>query len=526
MARSRKTMNKKIILNLCLIGALTAVAVGGTIAYFSDTETSVGNKFVAGKLNLKIDNTCHYNGKECMMVEPGYYVWQGTDEQCFCSWELKDLAGELFFNLLDVKPGDNGEDTVSLHIINNDAWVCAQVANLTSDDNGCELPESLMDATCGAGGGELKENLFFTIWEDTNCDNILDAGEQVLVDNQPAEEGVWPIADSNTGAGPLEGGQTYCLGVKWNVPIETSNIIQSDSLIGDVMFTAVQARHMESFKCSDLVGGEECSIPEDCSQYYIAPVCDSQSTCQGHRQDATCINGYCGFILVDDDSACGPSVLANDCGPSPDLFCNGNLNQEAPQCEFLCVSNEDCDDGLYCNGEEICGAGNICQGGTPPVGTDGFACTLDVCDEDLDAFVFTPNDELCNDGYFCTGNETCNPGNPLRDLFGCVAGTPPCAENVGDNDSDCSESCDETNDTCTANDPAGSFCNDGLYCNGTETCSAGVCANSSGDPCPGPDGDGDCSESCNETNDDCSSIDPDGCLCPGGLCISGVCTAY
>lgn len=410
-------MNRKIILSLCLISAIAALAIGGTIAYFSDTETSVGNKFVAGKLNLKIDNTCHYNGKECVMIEPGYYVWQGTQEQCFCSWELKDLAGELFFNLLDVKPGDNGEDTVSLHIDNNDAWVCAQVTNLISDDNGCDSPENKIDTTCGAGEGELKENIFFTIWEDTDCDNILDEGtpgycsgedpcpivsesdcrydpeisqlcqwidaipaEQILVDNQPAQEGVWPIADSNTGAGPLEGGQTYCLGVKWNVPIETSNIIQSDSLIGDVIFTAVQARHMESFKCSDLVGGGECSAPEDCTGYYIGPVCDYPATCQGHRQDATCINGDCGSILVDDDSGCSVSTLADDCGPYPAIFCNGALSQEAPQCANSCSSEEECDPSADC-------VGGICQLSCVP--------TTEICGDGLDNDCDGETDEGC-----------------------------------------------------------------------------------------------------------------------------------
>ena len=46
-------MNKKLIISLSVIGVIAAIAISGTIAYFSDTETSVGNRFVAGKLNLK-----------------------------------------------------------------------------------------------------------------------------------------------------------------------------------------------------------------------------------------------------------------------------------------------------------------------------------------------------------------------------------------------------------------------------------------------------------------------------------------
>ncbi len=255
-------MNKKILISLSVIGVVAAIAIGGTIAYFSDVETSVGNKFVAGKFNLKIDNTCEYNGKECVCIDgasPCY--WNGTpqttENQCFCTWQEKDLAGELYFNLLDVKPGDNGEDTISLHVDNNDAWMCAELANLASDDNGCESPENKLDETCGVGQGELQDNLFFTVWkddgvEDFACNNALDEGEQVLVNNQSAVSGYWPLADATTGTGPIPGDQTACFGVKWNVPISTSNIIQTDSLIGDVKFTAVQSRNMDDFKCSDL----------------------------------------------------------------------------------------------------------------------------------------------------------------------------------------------------------------------------------------------------------------------------------
>ena len=45
---------KKIILSLAIVGVVGAVAIGGTIAYFSDTETSTGNTFTAGTLDFNI----------------------------------------------------------------------------------------------------------------------------------------------------------------------------------------------------------------------------------------------------------------------------------------------------------------------------------------------------------------------------------------------------------------------------------------------------------------------------------------
>ncbi|MBW2527924.1 MAG: FG-GAP repeat protein [Deltaproteobacteria bacterium] len=71
--------------------------------------------------------------------------------------------------------------------------------------------------------------------------------------------------------------------------------------------------------------------------------------------------------------------------------------------------------------------------------------------------------------------------------------------------------------------PDGSACDDGIYCNGIETCNGGKCGSSTGDPCPGPDEDDDCSESCDEAARDCSAADHDGSSCPDGACHTGVC---
>ena len=60
-------MNKKILISLSIIGIVGAIAIGATIAYFSDTETSAGNIFVAGAMDLKVDHKfASYNGKDCI----------------------------------------------------------------------------------------------------------------------------------------------------------------------------------------------------------------------------------------------------------------------------------------------------------------------------------------------------------------------------------------------------------------------------------------------------------------------------
>jgi len=59
-------MNKKILISLTVIGVVAAIAIGGTIAYFNDTETSTGNIFIAGALDLKVDHLWQtYNDTTC-----------------------------------------------------------------------------------------------------------------------------------------------------------------------------------------------------------------------------------------------------------------------------------------------------------------------------------------------------------------------------------------------------------------------------------------------------------------------------
>jgi|GEM_PF-1872770 predicted ribosomally synthesized peptide with SipW-like signal peptide len=59
-------INKKIVASLATIAVVTAAGIGGTIAYFSSTQTSHGNIIKSGKIDLKIDHTWQsYNSLDC-----------------------------------------------------------------------------------------------------------------------------------------------------------------------------------------------------------------------------------------------------------------------------------------------------------------------------------------------------------------------------------------------------------------------------------------------------------------------------
>jgi len=180
-------MTKKILISLSIIGLVAAIVVGGTIAYFSDTETSTGNTFTAGSIDLTVDNTCYYNGMEC-----SGNTWGNTKEPCACTWGLDDLDGHIFFNFADLKPGDWGEDTISLHVTSNDAWSCANITLTENKENGMSEPESKVDTTWGEFGGELAQNLQFIWWADDG-DNVLEDDELVVVSDRGPVVGSDPV---------------------------------------------------------------------------------------------------------------------------------------------------------------------------------------------------------------------------------------------------------------------------------------------------------------------------------------------
>jgi len=287
-------MNKKIIISLGIIGLAAAIAIGATTAFFSDTETSTGNIITAGAIDLKIDNESYITNEEGVLVSSPN-----------TSWELNDLTNQLFFNFTDLKPGDIGEDTISLHVDNNDAWACSKITLTQNKENGMTEPEAKVDNTWGEFGGELAQNLYLLWWPDDG-DNVLEEDEAAIIPSnfreggemsgalvgvsllQLSESGSMTLSDSQynffTGAydaqggiPSLEGETNYYVGKAWcyggmtitplaqdsdTGPLDRISIIcdgaqvgnesQTDKVMGDIEFYAVQSRNNENFTCASL----------------------------------------------------------------------------------------------------------------------------------------------------------------------------------------------------------------------------------------------------------------------------------
>jgi hypothetical protein len=277
----------------------------------------------------------------------------------------------------------------------------------------------------------------------------------------------------------------------------------------------------------------QCSDDEDCLDTLF---CNGQEICSNGRCypgvppctfGETCFEaeGVCVPLLFPcvSDEECldvlycnGEETCGSDgrCEPgTPPCALGQTCDEQADECRFLgelCETNADCDDGLFCNGQEVCDG--ICYPGAPP-------CDFgETCDEEADecvALLFPcAGDAECDDGFFCNGLEFCSTNGD------CAPGPAPCA--LG-------ETCDEGQDACypPAQCQSSEECLDGIFCNGQEQCLDGVCVSG---PWPCAFGET-CSEAtgCVPLTSTCTASEDceDGFFCngdefcEGGLCFPG-----
>jgi len=103
----------------------------------------LGNQFTAGSIDLKV-------GDSAVVVNGPSGATQG--------WEPTDLTNEKFFDLNDLKPGDNGHDTIKIKVGSNPAWVCGEISNIRSTEETLTNPETKMQDTDAKG--EIDEQLY------------------------------------------------------------------------------------------------------------------------------------------------------------------------------------------------------------------------------------------------------------------------------------------------------------------------------------------------------------------------------
>lgn len=215
--------------------AVAFIAVGGTGAFFSDQEASVGNAFAAGAIDIAIGDITHdFDGDGSTTNQPGFSV-------------PEDNGNNIRFVLDDLKPLDEGEVSYRLSNRGNDAKVCAMVEENDNDENGLTDPES--DAgDSSASAGELQDFMSFQFGNDSGTLSDIsgqwfDAGD--LTAGATSDSSIGYCFGDYTGSGNCGEGSNSA----------NDNRAQTDIMTADITFEAVQTRNNDDFQCSDLNDG-------------------------------------------------------------------------------------------------------------------------------------------------------------------------------------------------------------------------------------------------------------------------------
>ncbi|MFC7046618.1 SipW-dependent-type signal peptide-containing protein [Halobacteriaceae archaeon GCM10025711] len=219
MVRKIDLSRRNLLAALGTIGAASALGGAGTLALFRDDEVFEGNELVAGELDLLIDWQQTYHGPLTSSAygTAGYpFVNAYPDDdgdgvqddvpQDFEIWaegegfdlddpesrkdaitefkeyfeDASDLTAPLI-QLHDVKPGDKGEITFSLHLFDNDGYIRMFGAETLDAENGQNEPELETEGKDTDGDGELDDEILVTVWYDDG-DNVLESDETVILE--------------------------------------------------------------------------------------------------------------------------------------------------------------------------------------------------------------------------------------------------------------------------------------------------------------------------------------------------------
>lgn len=283
-------------------------------------------------------------------------------------WDCNWAAGEVCLSLSTGLPCAVG---------NNDCKCTSCLCEATEDDANCDdtIPGVTTGAHCDPVGNEKV--CVADLPNGAECDEHTDCANKDWLGGEAAGRGNcrnWHCCDSLTGdcCGKPDGAGGYT-GDRDDCPVKP---------------------------CPN------CQPPVPPSQYWAPPVCDNTVTCQGHRNDAICVDFVCGTEVVEDDSGCNTSDFSKACDFFKSVYCNGHEVQgpQGTPCPDTCRKS--------CRGNDHCSAGDSCL--TP----QGSACNItadDGCKSDADCQVeLVPGggvdySRVClrQNGERCSGHNDC-----------------------------------------------------------------------------------------------------------------------
>ena len=217
MNEKLRLSRRKVLAGIGVVGLASAGAGAGTSAFFSDEEEFVDNSLVAGELDLLVDWQQTYDFGDGLSFVSAHPDHDGDGEQSveidgeiakysdFPDEEDADSNGanipvldcdnipplseadfgvdpvtdeemDTLVQFTDVKPGDAGEITFSLHLCDNPGYLWMQADNVSEDGGVHTEPEMAVDPD---NLGDLGDAINARLWYDEDCDNVYDSAKPV-----------------------------------------------------------------------------------------------------------------------------------------------------------------------------------------------------------------------------------------------------------------------------------------------------------------------------------------------------------
>ena len=189
---------KKILVSVMIIALVVGITGVGFAAYFSDTETSSGNAFTAGTLDLQVDN------------DPGGEEWEVL-------WQDSvPVMTEVWTDFGNMAPGFYADPSVGIRNVGSVAGVPGisfeNMTEIAGDDASADLAENV-DVKVYYG-----EN-----WPTDKTTNLVASGTLAA----------WNVAGKQqaTGFDLVDDGEGYFF-MEFSIATDVGNEIQGDSLSG------------------------------------------------------------------------------------------------------------------------------------------------------------------------------------------------------------------------------------------------------------------------------------------------------
>jgi len=217
-------MNKSILISLSIIMAVAAFAIGGTAAYFTNTESNVGNVFTAGTIDISVtgDNF---------------------------DWEVPAVIEDMkpcYTNYLNFTIHNDNADSNPVDVWKQITIIKEETGAVTEPE--CEAEEGTWsDSSCS--DNTEKNDISKVIWYDLYVEVYNEEEEKILSETIYTDQDQISIADINSqyiylGMIPVSG---YMKVVQsYHMAPETGNWAQGDIMTFDIEIKAEQLHEGEN----------------------------------------------------------------------------------------------------------------------------------------------------------------------------------------------------------------------------------------------------------------------------------------